>query len=257
MEHYAFFLEDEGKAVGGLAGFIYYGCLYIDSLYIDERYRNQGYGSRLVEQAEEFARQKNALFISVNTMDWEALPFYVKLGYQIEYVRGGYENDSKMFFLKKIFSPSKGKKERFRVHAAVCLVLLQNDQVLLLKRSGTGWGDGCYSLPGGAIDGDESLTQAMIRESKEEVGIDIKAENLTLAHVTHCGPNGFNPHETLVFFFKTEKYDGVIENMEPQKHSEVAFFPLNELPDTLLPHGRSALMNMMQKIPYEEVFWAL
>jgi hypothetical protein len=38
---------------------------------------------------------------TVTTMDWEALPFYKKLGYQIEYVREGYENASRQFLLRK------------------------------------------------------------------------------------------------------------------------------------------------------------
>ena len=41
------------------------------------------------------------ILVFLTTMDWEALPFYQKLGYQIEYVREGYEKDSKMFVLRK------------------------------------------------------------------------------------------------------------------------------------------------------------
>jgi len=42
-----------------------------------------------------------SIFATVNTMDWEALSFYQKLGYNIEFTREGFEKDSKMFMLRK------------------------------------------------------------------------------------------------------------------------------------------------------------
>jgi ribosomal protein S18 acetylase RimI-like enzyme len=40
-------------------------------------------------------------FVTLTTMDWEALPFYRKLGYEVEFVREGYEKNSKMYALRK------------------------------------------------------------------------------------------------------------------------------------------------------------
>jgi hypothetical protein len=34
-------------------------------------------------------------------MGWEALPFYQKLGYSIEFVREGFEKESKMYMLRR------------------------------------------------------------------------------------------------------------------------------------------------------------
>ncbi len=38
---------------------------------------------------------------NIEAMDWEALPFYQKLGYSIEFVREGYNRASKMYMLRK------------------------------------------------------------------------------------------------------------------------------------------------------------
>ena len=54
-----------------------------------------------MHEAEKIGREHGALFVTLNTMDWEALPFYQKLGYSIEFTRKGYEKDSKMFMLRK------------------------------------------------------------------------------------------------------------------------------------------------------------
>ena len=71
-----------------------------------------------------------------------------------------------------------GNEERFKAVMAVFLVLRRGDEVLLMRRAGTGFCDGQYSVPTGHVDGNEPLTHAMVREAKEEVGVGIKPEDL-------------------------------------------------------------------------------
>lgn len=102
IKSYAFFIKDcHSRILGGLKGASYYGCLYIDSLWVMSALRNRRWGSKLMQAAEELGKRRNCSFISVTTMDWEALPFYLKVGYEIEYTREGFENGSKMFLLRK------------------------------------------------------------------------------------------------------------------------------------------------------------
>jgi ribosomal protein S18 acetylase RimI-like enzyme len=56
---------------------------------------------KLIHAAEELALERKSTFMTVSTMNWEALPFYQKFGYEIEFVREGFEKDSKMFSLRK------------------------------------------------------------------------------------------------------------------------------------------------------------
>lgn len=99
---FSIFLKDRNEHVlGGASGTLFYGSLYLDSLWVDATLRNQGWGTKLVQEAENIGRKQGALFVTLNTMDWEALPFYQKLGYSIEFTRNGYEKDSKMFMLRK------------------------------------------------------------------------------------------------------------------------------------------------------------
>ena len=46
-------------------------------------------------------------------------------------------------------------RARFRVVAAVHLILLRGGRVLLLRRCNAGFEDGKYSLPAGHLDGEE------------------------------------------------------------------------------------------------------
>ncbi len=103
---FSIFIKDADQSVwGGATGFTYYGCLYTDMLWVDDGLRNQGWGSKIMKKAETIALQRGCSFACVQTMDWEALPFYQKLGYQIEFIREGYEKNSKLFMLRKSLSP--------------------------------------------------------------------------------------------------------------------------------------------------------
>ncbi len=96
-----FHKNTEGKLLGGLTGFSLFGCLHVDLLWVDDSMRGRGLGTQLMQAAEKAAKDRSCTFTTVNTMDWEALPFYQKLGYEIEFVRTGFEKQSTMYFLRK------------------------------------------------------------------------------------------------------------------------------------------------------------
>ena len=91
----------DNKSLGGLTGNTFYGCLYVGMLWIDPSIRKLGIGSKLMQEAEKIAKSRGCTFATVNTMDFEALPFYQKLGYEVEFVRKGFEKDSSAYMLRK------------------------------------------------------------------------------------------------------------------------------------------------------------
>lgn len=99
---FAFFIQDESKQIkGGCSGFIFYGCLYVDLLWVDELLRGKNYGTRLMNEAEKLAEENKCHFLAVNTMDFEALDFYKKLGFHVEFERHGFDKGSIFYFLRK------------------------------------------------------------------------------------------------------------------------------------------------------------
>lgn len=104
LDFFAYFIRDnQDDIVGGCAGDNMYGGLFISQLWITEALRGQGYGMKLMSLAEEFAKKSQCRFITVNTFGWEALDFYKKLGFYVEFKRQGYDKDSIFYFLKKDF----------------------------------------------------------------------------------------------------------------------------------------------------------
>lgn len=77
--------DGDGVVQGGIAGRITgganFGWLAIDILWVSEEARGQGVGSRLVVALEERAREKGAWRAYVDTLGFQAEPFYAKHGY--------------------------------------------------------------------------------------------------------------------------------------------------------------------------------
>jgi len=110
---FAFFIRDENNEIrGGCSGYMFYGCVYVDLIWVDTTLRGQGYGFQLMKKAEQLAADNNYNFIAVNTMDFEALNFYKKLGFNVEFERRGFEKNSIMYFLRKDIKTNVTGSER-------------------------------------------------------------------------------------------------------------------------------------------------
>lgn len=149
-------------------------------------------------------------------------------------------------------------KERHREVPASYLVLIKDGKVLLLRRFNTGYQDGNYSLPAGHVDKGETFTECLIRESKEEIGVDLKQEDLKVMHLMHrfsgveWGDEGYR----IDVFFTAEKWAGEINNMEPHKCDDLSWHDLNNLPQNIIPYIRNALDCINKKIFYSELDWS-
>lgn len=148
-------------------------------------------------------------------------------------------------------------QERFKAISASYLVLIKDGKVLLLRRFNTGYQDGNYSLPAGHVDAGENFTQCVVRESKEEIGVDVKLEDVKVTHVMHRN-SGFDLGEQgnrIDVFFTAEKWGGEIENKEPEKCDDLSWFDLDKLPENTIPYVKQAINCIKDKIFYSELGW--
>ena len=128
--------------------------------------------------------------------------------------------------------------ERFKLVVAVHLILIQNNQILLLRRYNTGYEDGNYSVVAGHLDGNENVIHAMQREAFEEAGIHIDETNLKIVHVMH---RKAKDRESIDYFFTCKNYSGNIQIMETNKCDELRFYDLEHLPENVIPYVRKAI----------------
>jgi mutator protein MutT len=127
------------------------------------------------------------------------------------------------------------KYMRFLPHFAVYLLLKNSEnQILMSKRANTGFMDGYYSLPSGHVDENESATEALERESLEE--INITPTNYKLVHTLHIKTVTQNIETTYVsLFFESERFNGEIINLEKEKCEELIWVDINNLPTNVIP----------------------
>jgi GNAT superfamily N-acetyltransferase len=73
----------DGAVAGALLGGTYWGWLHVDILWLHERARRQGLGARMLALAEGEARRRGCQHVFLDTMSFQALPFYLKQGYAV------------------------------------------------------------------------------------------------------------------------------------------------------------------------------
>lgn len=137
----------------------------------------------------------------------------------------------------------------FNLPVAIHVFLLKEKKVLLMERANTGFNDGKWSVPAGRLDPNESIRQGAVREAKEEVGVSVDVEDLSEPLVIH---HKDERGERIYFFFISRKWEGELENCEPEKCNRLEWFDIEKLPETLISHVRVALNEMMNGETYIE-----
>jgi ribosomal protein S18 acetylase RimI-like enzyme len=77
-----FIRDDDENIVGGLTAKTYWEYLEIPFLWVDEGQRRSGVGAQLMANAEGEARMRGCKHAFLDTLSFQALGFYQKLGYQ-------------------------------------------------------------------------------------------------------------------------------------------------------------------------------
>lgn len=93
--------DTEGEVVGGLLGTTRWRWLYVAKLWVAESQRGTGLGSRLMLRAEEIARERGCLAAALDTFEFQARPFYERLGYTLYGTLEGYPPGFRQYYLSK------------------------------------------------------------------------------------------------------------------------------------------------------------
>lgn len=127
------------------------------------------------------------------------------------------------------------------IGVSVSGLIVNNHKVLLLKRT-TLPEPNTWSTPGGKIEMFETAEAALIREIKEELNITVGVVNLLsiLNYILHK-----KKQHWVSICFLVNILQGTPENMEKDKHSDMKWFALNNLPKDIIRPTRHALENYM------------
>lgn len=143
-------------------------------------------------------------------------------------------------------------KSIFTLPSYVGIILARDNEVLLVKRHNTDWASGNWNFPGGLLEQNESLLYAAAREAQEEIGVTIELNTLQLVHVLQVHKGSTNTKDILGFYFIAKNWQGTAINNEPDRHAEIGWFSVDNLPEHITTHALQALHGLQQGIYYSE-----
>lgn len=91
----------EGELVAALAGRTFGHWFYLESLWLHRSVRKQGVGTKLLAEAERIAKERGCSFVILDTLDFQARPFYERHGYQVQWTQQNYPFTGCKHFMTK------------------------------------------------------------------------------------------------------------------------------------------------------------
>jgi ADP-ribose pyrophosphatase YjhB (NUDIX family) len=117
---------------------------------------------------------------------------------------------------------------------AFAIILDEEERVLLCHRRDYNF----WNLPGGGVEQNESPWEAVVREVKEEVGLDVKVEKI-LGMYNKPGRNN------LVFSFLCQKIGGDLTLSD--EADKIEYFHLSEIPTNIPEKQRERIFDYFQE----------
>jgi ADP-ribose pyrophosphatase YjhB (NUDIX family) len=149
-------------------------------------------------------------------------------------------------------------KELNKAVPAAYLFLVKDRKLLLMLRKNTSYYDGWYTVPAGHIEAGELPSEALAREAREELGIVFDPRDAKFVHAMYRDRHD-ETGQRADYFFVVEAWSGEPRNAEPDKCEEVAWFPLDALPEKFMRHVRDALRawqegRLFTEMPFNESY---
>ena len=102
MYSFAFICRDKEQNILGLvAGRSAYEALHIRYMIVSRGMRKKGLGTALMKQALEKGKSLGCRFVHLETMSFQALGFYKKLGFDLDFTRAGYQGGISLHYLSR------------------------------------------------------------------------------------------------------------------------------------------------------------
>jgi len=133
------------------------------------------------------------------------------------------------------------------LYRSAMFVAVKNDrgEFLLQRRAYTGFMDGYYDLASGHLEYGESCEECAIRETKEEYGLDVAANDLRVVAIFQ---SSFEPNiQYLNVIYLTNVFAGKPSIGDPEKIDDIGWFAPDEFPDKLTVGAKVFLMSLSSK----------
>jgi len=142
------------------------------------------------------------------------------------------------------------EKEKF-LSSVYMIIRNEKNDILLQRRQGTKLWPGFLALPAGHIDQGENAYDALVREAKEELGIELSLDDIIDTFVVNRRNKSLLPYYDV--YFEVSKYKGDIKINEPEKCSELVWCDINKLPEYMIDFEIEAIKNNQKGIKFSVI----
>jgi 8-oxo-dGTP diphosphatase len=124
----------------------------------------------------------------------------------------------------------KGKHVKFGGRTVAAIIEFPDNRILLVKR-GTVVFRGYWALPGGRVDPGETVEQTVVREIKEETGLEVEVTR-KLGEYHEQGVQDGIEYDYYPACFVVKPIGGQLKRAE-EEIEQIRLFHLHEIPDPL------------------------
>ena len=93
--------NESGEVIAGAAGRTFGDWFLLDTLWVSEVLRGQNIGSQLLEKMESAAKERGCKKSMLDTLNFQAKPFYQRHGYSVQWTQEGYPKTGCKYFMVK------------------------------------------------------------------------------------------------------------------------------------------------------------
>jgi len=95
--------DEKGNLLAGATAKTFGYWMLIENIWVDERLRGKNIGSQLLSELEKAAITRGCKFALLDTLNFQARPFYEKFGYELQWTQENYPKEGcKYFMVKKL-----------------------------------------------------------------------------------------------------------------------------------------------------------
>jgi GNAT superfamily N-acetyltransferase len=93
--------DSDDRVVAGAAARTFGLWLLIDNLWVSAELRGQNMGTKVLYALERAAQGRGCQFSLLDTLNFQARPFYEKQGYKLQWTQNNYPKDGCKYFMTK------------------------------------------------------------------------------------------------------------------------------------------------------------
>ena len=94
--------NDQGDVIAGAAARSFGNWLLLDTLWVSDELRGQNIGSKILKEIETAGKKRGCIKCLLDTLNFQAMPFYEKHGYTTEWVQQNYPKTGCKYFMVKM-----------------------------------------------------------------------------------------------------------------------------------------------------------